>query len=128
MTQIPWQSCVVWNAPRMGNCPPVWRRAPIPEKELTRRFREDVYRTQRRFGVAQGFDSDGSPKIRAIDNSAGNLMNACTRTYVKIAPPSFAFTAPVARSFRSARADTSDMARAYRSIPVRDTHFTVFAH
>ena len=114
-------------------------QGPYTRKDLNRRFGKDLYRTQRRFGVAQGVDDNGSPKIRAIDNSASNQMNACTRTHETIAPPSFAFTALVARSFCSALADASspmlplafgldDMARAYRRIPVRDTHYTVFAH
>ena len=113
-------------------------KGPYTRKQLDARFGQDAYRAQRRFGVAQGVHADGSPKIRAIDNSAANGMNDCTRTHETISPPSFAFAAIAARAFAAAFSalrlpmsalsfGLDDMARAYRRIPVRDTRFTVFA-
>ena len=54
-------------------------RGPFSASQLDKRFGADCWRAQRRFGVEQGLSADGSPKIRVIDNSAGNGANACSR-------------------------------------------------
>ena len=113
-------------------------RGPFTPGELNTRFGKGAWRAQRRFGVHQGTDDDGTPKIRAIDNSSGNSCNAATRTYETIAPPSFAFVALVARLFLAffrlfsltALAlclGLDDMSRAYRRVPVATPWLTVFA-
>ena len=113
-------------------------RGPFTAGDLNARFGKGVWRAQRRFGVVQGVESDGSPKIRAIDNSAGNRCNAITRTHETIAPPSFAFISLVARLFVSffrsfacammaLALGLDDMARAYRQVPVASPWLTVFA-
>ena len=113
-------------------------RGPFSSAQLDKLFGRGAWRAQRRFGVHQGTDEDGSPKIRAIDNSSGNLCNRATRTYETIAPPSFAFVALCARLFLSffrrlglvALAlclGLDDMSRAYRRVPVATPWLTVFA-
>ena len=113
-------------------------RGPFSSSDLDARFGRGAWRAQRRFGVHQGFEPDGSPKIRAIDNSAANSCNAATRTHETIAPPSFAFVALCARLFfaccrRLGLAALAlclgldDMARAYRRVPVATPWLTVFA-
>ena len=114
-------------------------RGPLKPAQLDKLFGKDQWRGQRRFGVEQGVDDDGRPKIRAIDNSAANRGNDCTRTHETIAPPSFAFTALVGRLFLAACTMSlvnmfalsfglDDMARAYRQIPVATPQFTVFCY
>ena len=111
---------------------------PFSRSQLDKRWGRGEWRGQRRFGVEQGVDSAGLPKIRAIDNSASNRGNDCTRTHETIAPPSFSFVALVGRLFLSVCASRrvpmfalafglDDMARAYRQIPVRTPWYTVFA-
>ena len=113
-------------------------RGPFSSSALDARFGRGAWRAQRRFGVHQGFESDGSPKIRAIDNSAANSCNAATRTHETIAPPSFAFVALCARLFLACCRrlglaalalclGLDDMARAYRRVPVATPWLTVFA-
>ena len=113
-------------------------RGPFSARALDDRFGKGKWRAQRRFGVLQGLEDDGSPKIRAIDNSSGNSCNAATRTYETIAPPSFAFVALVCRLFLAAFRQLArpllalalgldDMSRAYRRVPVATPWLTVFA-
>ena len=113
-------------------------RGPFSARQLNARFGRGQWRAQRRFGVHQGYEADGSAKIRAIDNSASNSCNAATRTHETIAPPSFAFVALCARLFlRFCRVfgccmlslclGLDDMARAYRRVPVATPWLTVFA-
>ena len=64
---------------------------PYTRAALDRKWGDDIYRAQRRFGVEQGVDDSGASNIRAIDNSAANSGNDCGHTYETIAPPSFAF-------------------------------------
>ena len=110
---------------------------PFTAAQLHSRFGRHHWRGMRRFGVEQGVDDDGLPKVRAIDNAAANRGNDATRTHETIAPPSFAFVALVGRLFLAASSTLEtpmpalsfgldDMARAYRQIPVSTPQFTVF--
>ena len=113
-------------------------RGPFSSGQLDSRFGKGAWRAQRRFGVHQGYEADGSAKIRAIDNSAANSCNAATRTHETIAPPSFSFVALCARLFLlccrqlgccalALHLGLDDMARAYRRVPVATPWLTVFA-
>ena len=113
-------------------------KGPFSRAELDKKFGGGQYRVAERFGVYQGTDGAGDPKVRAIDNERSNSLNACTRTSETIAPMNVSFPALVARlllglltlvgsPMLALSIGLDDMKAAYRQLPVCQPFYTVFA-
>ena len=96
----------------------------------------------RRFGVWQGLDAEGNPKLRPIDDARSSGHNAVTHMHETVTCISFSFAATVARCMASRlqahdldpsddmpelRVGFDDMGAAYKRVPVRDPKYTVIA-
>ena len=113
-------------------------KGPFSRRQLDGIFGVGGWRCLRRFGVVQGVDASGLPKVRAIDNARTALLNAASTLFETITCISFEFAAIVAILVAAECARLSipllaltigldDMRAAYRRIPTSQPWYTCFA-
>ena len=113
-------------------------KGPYSRKAMDGMFGRGMWRCMLRFGVEQGVDLLGDPKLRAIDNARTALLNAACTFYETIFCMSFQFAAIVAAlvfeecvllgiGMVALTVGLDDMRAAYRRIPTAQPWYCTFA-
>ena len=113
-------------------------KGPLTMSEVLRALGTGVVRVLHRFGVVQGVEPDGTPKVRPCDNAKTSLTNKCLSTHETISCEQPTFPVLTAALYGAACRDmglpfcpmqhsTDDVELAYRRMAAAHPEVTVVA-